>query len=220
MRRLLWLSLASVVACGGGARDVTVTLESSTLEMIDPYAASANMRRVRVQLSAVGPETVDEVAADLDLATKTVTFSEIQDPATIEIRAEGYDDLGNAVAYGRKLAIEDEGDLNVTFPLRRNVAYVTHLPDEMSPQPQGELYVLDVVTRAYLGKVALPGGGQARQVTARGGKSMLVVFVQNGQGKLGVLDAGTHEWTTIDLDGAAGDRAGRCGQQRRRRGGR
>lgn len=201
MKKTILCVLPLLVACGESTRTVTVNLESSSLAMIDPYAAGANLARVRVRIQAEGAETTDEASALLDLATKTATFEGIQDPSTVEVRAEGYDEQGNVVAYGHRLRIEDEGDLNISFPFRRNVAYLTHLPDAAAMNPERQLYVLDVVTRAYLGKVPLPGNGVARQVTARGGDSLLVTYEENGLGKLGILDAGTHEWRSIDLQG-------------------
>jgi hypothetical protein len=196
------LCAALFTACGDGGRTVTVQLDASGASGLDPYAPGVRLARVRVTVE--GPERSESASLFLDRDARSAVFEGFVGAGPLEVRAEGFDELGNVVAFGRQSRIEGEGDVSARFPLRRNLAYVTHLPEPRQRSPESQLYVLDVATRGFVAKVALPEGpGGARPigrgVSARGGAAMLVVFEAGGQGKLGILSAEDHSFRVIEL---------------------
>ncbi|MEQ8274183.1 MAG: hypothetical protein RMA76_05645 [Deltaproteobacteria bacterium] len=204
MKRCALLTLLALAACGESTKSISVELTTSAVAILNPYE-SANLASVRVVVE--GSATGDDVIRDLDLSTRTATFEGISaESATVDVRAYGYDEVGNVVAYGERLRLDGEGDVSVSFPLHRNLAYIAHYANgedrnDGVPAPESVLYVVDVVTRALVSKYELPAGAVARGVSARGGKQMLVTYEIGAVGYLGVISLADHGFTSIQLDG-------------------
>lgn len=188
-----------LAACGGGGKVVTVVLDTPTLPEIDPGAVEARLARIRVWAKDSGGGTV---AKDLAPSEAQVVFEDYRtDEDNLTVLVEGYDELGTIVAFGRVEEVDATGDaVSVTVPFRRSLAYVIHQADPALSRPESVIYVVDVASRAYVTKLAIPGTAPvARGISARGGEAMLVTFSDMGDGKLGILSTKDHTWTVFPL---------------------
>lgn len=196
---LLLLPLGLAAACSSEVT-VTVTLATSTSELIDPFRGTTGLRKVRVTVDGSGP--YDDVSMDLSgeaLASRSVSIGGYPGEGRTSVRAQGFDDLGNLVAYG-EVEVELAGDVSVAVPFHRNLAFVAHLEEESQANPAGTIYVVDVASRTFAAKLRLAGARPiAAGVSARGGEGILVAYADGGAGFLGVLTAATGEWAHIPL---------------------
>jgi len=122
VKRLLFLSL--FLGCGGSGVTIDVALDLPTKDVLSPYHPSARLAYVRV--TADGAERLDDVAKDIDLAARSVTFESYPVSRLTRVQVQGYDALGTLVAFGQLDAQVDTDDLSLTIPFRRTLAYVTH----------------------------------------------------------------------------------------------
>ncbi len=204
MKRVAIVGLFVLAACGDSTRTVDVSLTTSAVAVVNPYE-SANLDSVRIVVDGEG--TGDDVIRDLDLTERNARFEGLPTEVSFDVRAFGYDAVGNVIAYGEKLRVEGDGDLSVSFPLHRNLAYLTHYANgeernDGVPAPESVLYLVDVVTRSYVAKVSLPAGASARGISARGGSHMLITYEVGTTGFLGVLSLNDHSLTSIQLEAA------------------
>lgn len=191
------LVLALVAACGGGGTaKVRVDLKVASDPMLSPFE-TGTLSKIRVSLK--GTEQYDDAAIDLPITARSAVFDSYPSNRTIQVRVEGFDALGNLVAFGRAQNVSTSGDASVSIPFRRNLAYVTHSPNPRQNKPGNAIYVIDLASRTYVGTLRVPGNGIARNITARGGLAMLVPYDEGGRGFLGVLSADDHQWTSIPL---------------------
>lgn len=200
-----WIAgLFTLAACGDSTRTVDVSLTTSAVSAVNPYEG-ANLVSVRVIVDGSGQG--DDVIRDLGLTERNARFEGLPGDVDLDVRAYGYDAVGNVVAYGERLKVSDEGDVSVSFPIHRNLAYLTHYANGETrndgvPAPESVLYLIDVVTRALVTKVALPAGAAARGISARGGTHMLITYEVGAAGFLGVLSLNDHAFDSIPLQTA------------------
>jgi hypothetical protein len=104
------------------------------------------------------------------------------------------------VAFGRADRVTIEEDVTIGIPFRRNLAYVVHRPNDEQLDPEAHVYLIDMSTRTLVEKVRLPGTApSARGISARGGDSILVTYVDGQSAFVGVLSADTNEVRQIPL---------------------
>lgn len=107
-----------------------VQLALPTSESLDPLRADDRLRFVRVTVS--GPEAGDLATADLAAGASSASFESFPIPSddapvrTIDVLAQGFDEFGNQLAYGRAVGVAFEGETSVSVPFRRSLAYVSH----------------------------------------------------------------------------------------------
>ena len=200
----LWapMLVAAATACSDdGGIEVSVQMTASSLAALNPYAPEVGLEVVQVTVD--GAERGDDATVSLAPSERTATVSGLPldgDSTTLTVRAEGLDAQGNLVAFGRGTAVDASGSVSLEFPLRRNLAYITHQPNAFQRDPENYLYVIDMATRSLVQKVRLPGiDPQGERVTARGGESLLVTYRDQGTGYLGILSADDHSWTSVEL---------------------
>jgi hypothetical protein len=185
-----------VLACGGGT-DLSVSISTSESESLDPFQESFSLTnlRFRFRASDVGDEVVRDVTPD----QRQVVFSSLPSDGEGVVTVEGFTSAGNAVAFGRqRVNLAEETDLII--PFRRNLAYVAHAANANQDHPEGQIYVIDLVSRTLSGKLRVPGVAPvARGISARGGESMLIAYEDGGKGFLGVLSQDSHAWTSVAL---------------------
>lgn len=195
--KLRIMLLPLLLACSSKAV-VTVNLETSSVDGLDPYAPAVGLAKVRLSLD--GPNQLDDTAVELDLDTRVAKFEGFVDNTTARLRIEGFDDAGNIVAFGGIDELDVTGEVERTVPFRRNLAYVAHFPSDAQQSPQSHIYLLDLSSRTLVSKIKLPGTAPvALGVSARGGRSILVPYADSGLGFLGVLDASTNTWESVPL---------------------
>lgn len=199
MKRLVFSTALLIAAsCGGGDKEICVELASGTSPLFDPYAAGSNMVKVRVAVDGLGQ--YDDATSELSTTEKSTCITGAFDEGGVTIRAEGYDDDGNVVAFGSASGVGTVGDESVVIKFRRNIALVTHEANERQQQPASKVYAIDVAQRNLIGSTRLPGNNPiGRGVSARGGDSMLVVYDDAMSGFVGELSADTGEWRSIPL---------------------
>lgn len=201
IRRLaLTLVIAGLAAagCGDATHRVSVTLTRASDPALDPYQAGSGLAKVRVVVDGV--EATEQSIVELGLDETSAVFERYPEVERVRVSAYGYDAAGNVVAFARRDRLSVTEDLEVTMPLRRNLAYVTHRPNPGQDRPAGVLYLIDLNTRALAGKLRLPGTApRARSVTARGGASLLVTFDDQGAGSVLILSADDHSTREISL---------------------
>lgn len=200
MKRLsIALCALAFVGCGDASHTVSVTLTRAANPDLDPYAANVGLEKVRVVLDGV--EATDRTIAELGLEDTAVTFDGYPELNGARVSAFGYDAAGNVVAFARRDGLSVTEDLDLSLPLRRNLAYVTHRANPAQDAPQSALYVIDLTTRGLVSKLRLPGTSPtARSVSNRGGAAILVTVEDQGQGAVFVLSADDHSTTRIGLD--------------------
>ena len=195
------LCWALIAGCGeDDSVNVTVELTASTRAGLDPFAPDVGLEII--QVTVTGGDRGEEAIASIGPDQRTVTISgyPIDGEATLNVRAEGLDAQGTLISFGRAPAVRTSGDVTVRFPLRRNLAYVTHEANQGQQNPERFVYALDLATRALVEKIRLPGVSPRGQwVTARGGESLLVTYNDEGQSYLGILSAEDHTWRSIPL---------------------
>lgn len=125
MKRALALFLGcAAAACGDGKLTIDATLElpsKASLSPLDP-----NNRLTRILVSIDGADRLDESYVNLAPTETRATFEGYPPQRAAVVKAEGFDSIGNLVAYGRAdLDIADE-DASVTLQFRRTLAYVAH----------------------------------------------------------------------------------------------
>jgi hypothetical protein len=199
--RATWLSALLLVGCGDASMTVTVSLIGPSDPVIDPFNVDARLVKTRIWVSDRGPGVA---AKDLPQTEHGTTFEEYQTEAeSVLVIAEGYDELGNVVAYGRNENIAIDGDTaNVEIQFRRSLAYVIHgsATATKAATPAQTIFVIDLASRGLVTELTIPGTAPAaRGISARGGESILVTFSDENQGKLGVLSTRDHTWRVIDL---------------------
>ncbi|MBI4819817.1 MAG: hypothetical protein HY791_26320 [Deltaproteobacteria bacterium] len=63
------------------------------------------------------------------------------------------------------------------------------------------VYVIDLLTRALVDRVQIPGEGpRALGISPRGGEGVMVTYTAGGKGFVGLLKSADHEWETLELD--------------------
>ncbi|MBK8014262.1 MAG: hypothetical protein IPK13_23300 [Deltaproteobacteria bacterium] len=200
---LLGALLAGVLGGCGSGRDVRVRLSTSTHEHLDPFV-DTDIQKVRIALSS----GVEGEAAYLDITGEDAAahrdavhvFDAYPGKAGARVRILGYNRLGDVVAFGMEQVQDGDDDADVTVAVRRNLAYVTHRENDAFEHPERQIYVIDVATRVLVEKIALPGTApRARGIASWGGRAMLVLYQDGLDGRLGVLSADDHSWSTIDL---------------------
>lgn len=197
-RGLSVVGVGVVLGCGDAGNALDVVLAHSGVSGLNPYAASVGLVRVRVR--ADGEGELDATAVDVARDQRSARIAGYPSRRNVRIVAEGYDAHGNVVAYGERPAVSVQRAVSVTVALRRNLGYVTHAPRGGAEPPASKLYVFDLVSRNRVTTVRIPGTAPvARRISARGGASLLVSYVDGGQGFVGILDAATHGWRTIAL---------------------
>lgn len=185
--------------CGEATFTVTVDLTHSTTPTLDPFEVGVGLSKVRVIIDGSGPN--DDVAAEIDLSGRSVSFDNYPPVDAASIRIVGFDSRGNIVAFGRQDGVEIIQDTQVSIPFRRNLAYVTHRANPAQDRPQSVIYQIDLATRALVGKVRLPGvSPTARTVTARGGRELLLTVEDQGRGSVVLLSAEDHSIRSIPLE--------------------
>ncbi|MBK6683154.1 MAG: hypothetical protein IPG45_01665 [Deltaproteobacteria bacterium] len=193
------LGVVLFAACGEATKTVRVVLEAPTLAAVDPGAIEARLAKVRVFVRDTGEGVI---VRDLAPSERQVTVENYQtEETTVDVVVEGYDELGTVVAYGRVEDVNvEEEEATVNVPFRRSLAYVIHQPNPGQQRPDSAIYVLDLATRAFVGKVTIPGTApSARGISAWGGQAMLVTFSDEGMGKVGVLSTSDHTWQVHNL---------------------
>ncbi len=199
---LLVLVPIAVTGCSDdGAVSVAVELTSSTRSGLDPFAPDVGLEAIQVIVEGArrGEEAIVSVAPGAQQAVVSGLPLD-GDEVTLSVRAEGLDAQGNLVAFGRAPEITTSGDVAVEFPLRRNLAYVTHQINQGQMTPEQFIYVLDLATRALIEKVRIEGTAPiGTWVTARGGDALLVTYRDQGVGYLGILSAADHSWRRVEL---------------------
>ena len=201
--RVVLLIAALGVGCGDSSLQVAVELTTASRADLNPFTPSLGLEVVQVVVS--GTERGEEAIVSLGPNDRTVSLSEYpaEDGANLSIRAEGLDAQGNLIAFGRAPAVDSDGDVSVQFPLRRNLAYVTHLPNAGQRNPEQYVYVLELATRSLVEKIRIDGvAPRGDRITARGGESLLVTYRDQGQGYLGILSADDHTWRRVELPAA------------------
>jgi hypothetical protein len=200
MKHLVFVAFVLVfVGCGGGEKEICTELVSGSSPLFDPYAAESGMVRVRVGVDGLGQ--YDDATSELSPSEKSACVSGEFDEGGVNVRAEGFDEDGNLVAFGSASGVGTEGDETVTIKFRRNVAVVTHLANPRQDRPASKAYVIDVAKRTLIGTTRLPGAEPiGRGVSTRGGDSILVAFDDGPAGFIGELSADTGEWRGISLN--------------------
>lgn len=199
MTRALALCAALLlVGCGEETVSVTVSLTHASDPVLDPYAPSVGLSKVRISVD--GPTAADDVAAEIDTEARSVSFAGLPPLESAAVQALGFDARGNIVAFARLDGVELLADADLTMPLRRNLAYVTHQRNSAQDNPQSVVYQIDLATRGLVNKVRLPGvAPTARSITARGGASLLLTVEDQGRGSVVQLSAQDHSMTSITL---------------------
>lgn len=195
--------LLASAACGESSLQVDVTLSTALRADLDPFSPELGLDVV--QLAVTGDERGDEAIVSLSPGERTasVTGYPAEDDVTLSVRAEGLDAQGNLIAFGRAPTVTAGGDIAVQFPLRRNLAYVTHLPNAGQQNPERFVYVLELATRSLVEKIRIEGDApRGDRITARGGESLLLTYRDGAQGYLGILSADDHTWRRIALPAA------------------
>ena len=206
--RLVGLFTASscglLTACsddGGGTLTINVELTSSSRADLDPFAPELGLEIV--QIVAEGSDRGQDATVSIGPGERTAVISGFPaggEDGTLTVRAEGLDAQGNLISFGRAPPVSSDSDASVTFPLRRNLAYITHQPNAFQQNPDRFVYVFDVASRSRIEKIQLPGvNPRGEWVTARGGDSLLVTYRDGGIGFLGILSAADHTWRTRAL---------------------
>ena len=208
MNPMRWAAaaVATVTVAGSGCSDdgtvtVAVELTTSTRPGLDPFAADVGLEAIQIIVEGAGRG--EEAIASVAPGERQAVISGLPldgDEVTLNVRAEGLDAQGNLVAFGRAPEVIAAGDVEVGFPLRRNLAYVTHQINQRQMTPEQFVYVLDLGTRAIVEKVRIQGTAPiGTWVTARGGDALLVTYRDQGLGYLGILSAADHSWRRIEL---------------------
>lgn len=196
------LGLALLAGCGEGERSLEVSISTASLESLDPFGPDVALRTVRVVIAGV--EQNDEAIIDLpnDGSLRVARVDGLVSHE-VTVRVEGYDPSGSVVAFGRspRLPLAEDETPIVDVAFRRNLAYITHRPNEGQDRPEGWLYVLDLATRELVARIRLPGERPvARSITARGGRHMLVTWFDGPRGFVGLLSLEDHTFVrTIEL---------------------
>jgi hypothetical protein len=197
-RAILCSGLVAAVGCGEATHEIAVALTHATQAGLDPFAPEVGVVKVRVEVD--GPEAHDDAVLDLPAGTESAVFSGFPTADPVNVRALGLDAVGNVVAFGRVDRVAVTEDVSLQFPLRRNLAYITHQPNPAQDRPEGVVYLVDIATRGLVSKVRLPGAAPvARGVSARGGDAILVTFEDGGEGKVGLISAEDGSVQTLAL---------------------
>lgn len=188
MKKLFGALLLLGAACGDGERTVRIRLDGPELERLDPLK---NPRMDKLRFFVSGDAQLDEAVIDVPLSAPEVELTMVSESASV--RVEGYSLAGSVLALGRgSFTIEDGGRVDV--PFRRNLAYVIHEHDPRQDQPGRVIYAIDLDSREVVDTIELPGADpRARAITARGGRDMLVTWLDGAKGFVGRLDLATHE---------------------------
>ena len=200
-RSSMILLVAGGLACGDSTVSVQVEMTASPIERLNPFAPQRGLDVVQVVIEGTerGEDTVLSVPPDM----QSVTLSEFPvdgDEVTLTVRAEGLDAQGSLIAFGRAPSVTSGDDVSVSFPLRRNIAYVTHQLNANQANPERFVYAIDLATRSLVEKIRIAGNAPiAEWITARGGDSLLVTYRDGVTGYLGILSAEDHTWRTIEL---------------------
>lgn len=203
-RGLLGAVLLAVLGGCGSGREVRVRLSTSTLEHLDPFVET-DIQKVRIALSSPveGEDAYLDIPGEDAAAHRngTYIFEAYPAEADVRVRVLGYNRLGDVVAFGTAEVPDGRDDADVAVAVRRNLAYVTHRENEAFDHPERQIYVIDVATRVFVEKLALPGTApRARGIGSWGGRAMLVLLQDGLDGRLAVLSADDHSWVkTIDL---------------------
>jgi hypothetical protein len=197
----LRLAVLALVACGEPTVGIDVTLVSSSMPELDPYAPEQGLSKVRITID--GPEAFDDATIDLDRDGRGATFDGFPKDVEATIRVFGFNEFGGVIAFGRADEILTDDDKDITIPFRRNLAYVIHEAEPSQLRPEGHVYAIDMASRTFVSKIPLPGTAPiATGITARGGDSILVTYVDGGQAMIGILSADTHQFRTVRLERA------------------
>ena len=196
------LLMAGALGCGDDASiNVAVELTSSTRQGLDPFAADVGLDAIQIRVTgnARGEEAIALIRPDERAATIS-GYPVDGDDVRLNVQAEGLDAQGSLISFGRAPVVTTSGDVTVRFPLRRNLAYVTHVPNAGQQNPEAFVYALDLASRSLVEKIRLPGTApRGEWVTARGGESMLVTYSDGAETFLGILSAEDHSWRSIPL---------------------
>lgn len=200
MRRALLVMVVFGLAagCGDGSHEVAVSLTHSATAGLDPLAPEVGVVKVRFEVN--GPGLHDDVFMDAPAGTDAVTFKGFPTIEDVNVRAMGLDAVGNVVAFGRADRVQVTEDVSLQFPLRRNLAYITHQANAGQAHPERVIYLVDLSTRALVSKLQLPGTApQARGISARGGDAILVTYEDGAEGRVAVISADDNSIETFAL---------------------
>lgn len=183
-----------LAACGGEARvAIDVALELPAKAVLSPYDPSA--RLVRVHGEVDGAERLDEVAVNLEPGATSFRIEDYPAERAVTIRAQGFDALGNLVAYAEGKLELGEDDASITLPFRRTLAYVTHRAPCGNGCGEGSACTVTTegaACRVESGACTACPGGQACVETG-GGASCQPLFTRNtaAAGTIYVIDLAT-----------------------------
>lgn len=127
MKRAQSLVLVPVVllgACSSSGVTVDVSLDAPQKSGLSPFESGSRLAFVRVGVD--GADRFDEVYQDLDPGTRSASFTEYPVDRAVRVVANGFDELGNVVAYGELRTEVASDDLAIGVAFRRPLAYVIH----------------------------------------------------------------------------------------------
>lgn len=199
---------ALLLHCGGGGSSVkmTVNLVPPSSDALSPFAGSVGLSKIRVTIEGPVASQYDQAIQEVAVApgasgSTQVVFPNYPGGRRVVVRAEGFDDAGDLVAFGRASNV-DVSSTPLAIPFRRDVAYIIHQPVRGQHRPDNAIYLMDVNSRAFLGKAQIPMGGIARGISAKGGDGVLVAFDAGDKGYLGLLSSDDGHWTSLPLPAA------------------
>ncbi|MFO0728030.1 MAG: hypothetical protein U1E65_29890 [Myxococcota bacterium] len=118
---LAWACALGLGACSSDRVTVHATIDLPTAEKLNPMP---NLVRMRAELD--GSENADDVAHELDLSAREVSFPDYPGSRTYKLTLKGYDESDNLVAYGEVRGELKTSSVDVKLPFRRLLGYVTH----------------------------------------------------------------------------------------------
>lgn len=190
---VLLLFCGLTAGCDGEeARSLEVRLLTASVQALNPFLSAPDLRRVRVFVQ--GTEQHDDAIFDVDPTgdQRRVTFDGLVS-LEVSVGIEGFDGAGAVVAFGRSGVVDLSSNSAVDVPFRRNLAYVTHEPNDDQDQPARWIYAIDLATRALVDRIQIPGNAPvARSITAQGGEAMIVTWQDGSAGYSGLLSLDDH----------------------------
>jgi DNA-binding beta-propeller fold protein YncE len=191
VRTLIVVVLLAVAAGCGSEVDVAIELRTSTLPQLAAFTDA--VRRVRVTLRSEGGE--EEAIFDRDAPLERLSVGFPSEEGSVEV--EAFDAQGNVRAYGRTGV--ERLDEPVVVSVRRNLAYTIHLIGA-GDRPESTVYAIDVVDRAVVERIRLPGSlPEAQSVTAWGGRALLFSVRDVNEGRVVIMSTDDHSFRDVVL---------------------